>query len=76
VIAEKSQLSATENAPGSLSDLIPLCREIGNLKRIRAAESGDAPENHAEHCLAVAVTGALVANRFDAKVETVFLCRL
>lgn len=41
VTAEKSQIKAAADAPDALSDLIPLCREIGNLKRIRAAESND-----------------------------------
>lgn len=36
----------------------------------------DQPENHAEHCLAVAVIGALLAAVFDADAETVFLIGL
>ena len=40
-MSENFQANATANAPDALADLIPLCREIGNLKRIRAAESKD-----------------------------------
>lgn len=36
----------------------------------------DQPENHAEHCLAVAVIGSLLARKFGAAVETVFLIGL
>ncbi len=45
--------------------------KVGAPKRIF-----DAPENHAEHCLAVAVIGALLANSFAADFETVFLTGL
>lgn len=45
--------------------------KVGEPKRIF-----DQPENHAEHCLAVAVIGALIAAHFDAEVETVFLIGL
>ena len=45
--------------------------KVGAPKRIF-----DAPENHAEHCMAVAVIGALLANRFAADIETVFLIGL
>ena len=45
--------------------------KIGAPKRIF-----DQPENHAEHCLAVAVIGALLAGRFGADIATVFLTGL
>lgn len=34
------------------------------------------PESHAEHCMLVAVTGALLASSWDATAETVFLAGL
>jgi 5'-deoxynucleotidase YfbR-like HD superfamily hydrolase len=45
--------------------------KVGAPKRIF-----DQPENHAEHCLAVAVIGALLADHFKADFETVFLIGL
>ena len=60
-------------------------RFVENLKnqpRSGATKTGapkrifDQPENHAEHCLAVAVIGALLAGRFAAMPETVFLIAL
>lgn len=48
----------------------------GATKTGAAKRIFDQPENHAEHCLAVAVIGALLAEYFGADFETVFLIGL
>lgn len=66
-------------------NLFPAARFVEKLKRqprSGATKTGaakrifDQPENHAEHCLAVAVNGALLAARYEAEFETVFLIGL
>lgn len=74
-IASKVENKQTGKAPDFVRLLIAQPRsgatKVGEPKRVF-----DQPENHGEHCLAVAVIGALLADAFGANLETVFLIGL
>lgn len=78
------KISKTVREKKSDNDYQPV-RFVENLKRqprAGATKSGapksvfDQPENHAEHCLTVAVIGAILAVHFDADLETTFFAGL
>ena len=65
-----------EKSPIQFVELLKNQPRSGATKTGEPKRIFDAPENHAEHCLAVAVIGALLADGFAADVETVFLTGL
>lgn len=74
-IASTAESKTRSEAPNFVRLLIAQPRS-GATKSGAPKRVFDQPENHAEHCLAVAVIGSLLAHEFGAAVETVFLIGL